>query len=123
LDPRHSRKDILKRVARGLIKDAGLSDAEVDRIMELYSKWDQLRSVMKVTPFSEKEILLKLAKEVEEIDFALQDAWKMSRDKRYHTLWFQVPHCICPKEENWNAAGTERQHKNPNCPLHGQEED
>jgi hypothetical protein len=63
--------------------------------------------------------LHEMAKEIDEIDFELQDGWGFDRDKRYHTWWYRLPKCTCPKMDNKDRLGTDYCIINRDCPLHG----
>lgn len=63
--------------------------------------------------------LHKLADELTEIEFKLQDAWKFDRDASFHSWWFQSPKCTCPKLDNQERIGTGYFIVNESCLLHG----
>lgn len=106
-----------------LIKQQGLIEEEVDLVVDIHVRLEQLFAEMKATPVSEKEKLRKMAQEVTEIDFSLQVAWKFPRNERFHSWWFRAPHCICPKLDNWDRVGTKQKVVNLSCPVHGDDVD
>lgn len=61
----------------------------------------------------------QLAERVEHLEFELQKAWKFTPDKKFHSWWFQVPTCKCPKLDNLDSLGTGFCVISGNCPLHG----
>jgi len=63
--------------------------------------------------------LKELAKQITDIEYCLQDAWKFERDIKNHTLWFNAPKCTCPKIDNMDDLGSGFAHMASDCPLHG----
>ena len=63
--------------------------------------------------------LKKLAEKITDIDFDLQEAWGFERDEKFHTWWYRLPKCICPKIDNRDCVGTVLRYTSHDCPLHG----
>jgi len=62
----------------------------------------------------------KIVPLMEELEFRMQKAWKFEQDRNKHSWWFQVPHCTCPKIDNWEGCSFGRRIINSSCPVHGE---
>jgi len=62
----------------------------------------------------------KIVPLMEELEFRLQKVWKFEQDRNKHSWWFQVPHCTCPKIDNWEGCSVGRRIINSACPVHGE---
>lgn len=57
---------------------------------------------------------------VQEIEFALQEAWNFKPDANYHSHWKRIPGCSCPKMDNDDPVYFGRgKIINQVCPVHG----
>lgn len=61
----------------------------------------------------------RVAQMVEDLDYRLQELWGFPLDKAYHTYWYQINGCTCPKMDNQETLGTGRKWINQSCPFHG----
>ena len=77
-----------------------------------YKLFDQIREE------EDPKILHELAKQLESIEFELQDAWGFERDANYHTWWYRTPKCTCGRMDNMDALGTPYKNIDSGCPLH-----
>jgi len=68
---------------------------------------------------NDKNFLRQCAKEVEELEFQLQESWKFEKDKNYHRYWWTLPKCTCPKMDNEDRFGTDYHVYSSDCPIHG----
>lgn len=93
-----------------LIEKQGLDQSQVDQIKELHCQKDELYD--KIEASGDPEIL----KEIEEIEYKLQDAWGFERNSMYHRHW-EVPGCSCPAMDGADDIGF-RKHYSLACPLH-----
>lgn len=101
-----------------LAKTRALTDDAIEQIKELHLGRTMLISAMEDTSPHDKEELRRLAKEIEQCDYLLQDAWGFPQDSNYH-YWWRVPHCRCPLHENTERYGTPYRVVNEKCPVHG----
>lgn len=62
--------------------------------------------------------LRECAARMEEIEFELQKAWGFTPSREFHTYWYQVPHCTCPKLDNKDNVGTSLRIIGDDCPIH-----
>ena len=104
-----------------LIKKQGLDPERVKRLQELHAYRKQVFADMELE--TDPAALRAFAVRVESIEFQLQEAWGFVQDAQKHSWWFQVPHCQCPKIDNWERVGTGQRIINGDCPVHGFEED
>lgn len=62
------------------------------------------------------------ARLVEGLEFELQGLWGFEQNKNYHSWWFKVPYCRCPKKENADPIYFGRRIVISNCSIHWREE-
>ena len=105
------------RLNERLIIQKGLSEAEVEQILRLHEYKLTIRGKMKALPPNNPKIRA-YAKELEQLEFLLQEAWKFPRDANFHRFW-EMPHCTCPKMDNEDAYPSGYYVKNLSCPVHG----
>lgn len=63
--------------------------------------------------------LRKQAKELEKLEFAMQEAWKFEKSANFHTWWYHAPQCNCPRMDNEDRFGTKYRIIREDCPVHG----
>lgn len=105
-----------------LIEKQGLTEEEVQVVLNLHERLDALFEKMsQLDPSCSEQLneLTQLAQQVEDIEFAMQKAWKFEQSKDHHTWWYRAPHCRCPKLDNDDAFGTPYHITRQDCPLHG----
>ena len=90
-------------------------------ILELHSLRHKYMHAMRKTDVKEQGVLQTLAQYIENVEFQLQEAWGFGRNVNFHSYWYRVPHCTCPKLDNKDSFGTAIRHINENCPVHGGE--
>jgi len=100
------------------IKNKGIDADGVAKIEEIHAKRIDLFN--RIEKEIDVEKLHEMAKEINDIDFALQDAWGFSKDIKYHTWWYRLPKCKCPKMDNRERVGTDSRIISSDCPLHGE---
>ena len=105
------------RLNERLILQQNLSESEVAEILRLHEYKLTIRSKMKALPPDNPKIKA-YAKDLEQIEFLLQDAWKFPRDANFHRFW-ETPHCSCPKMDNADAWPSGYYVKALDCPVHG----
>lgn len=106
------------RLNERLVLQQKLSESEVAEILRLHEYKLTIRAKMKALPPDNPKIKA-YAKDLEQIEFLLQDAWKFERNINYHKFW-EAPHCTCPKMDNDDAWPTGYYVKNFGCPVHGE---
>ena len=62
----------------------------------------------------------KLADELEQNEYRLQDLWNLGHNRDYHIHWWKVPGCTCPKQVNATARGKGYRVEDKDCPFHGE---
>lgn len=80
-----------------------------------------LEVIKKMEKETDKNVLRQYAKDVTTIEFSLQKAWKFKEDARFHSFWYKLPHCTCPKMGNEDMRGSDCVIYDRGCILHGQE--
>lgn len=104
---------------QALIAKQGLTLSEVLTIEELH-KTKQLL-IWRMKHSKKPETLRRLADEVTEVEYKLQDAWKFPRDKNFHKFW-ELPGCSCPLHDNCERWGTGYAVYSQDCLIHGWEQ-
>lgn len=94
-----------------LIERQGLTQGEVLILCRIHDKKDLIFE--KIKKARSKKMYTQLSEELEQIEFAMQRAWKFDEDRKHHTWWCQVPKCKC---QNLNREEARR--INPACPIH-----
>lgn len=105
------------RLNERLILQKNLSESEVEQILRLHEYRLTIRAKMRALP-SDNPKVKAYAKDLEQIEFLLQDAWKFERNINYHKFW-EAPHCTCPKMDNEDAWPSGYYVKALDCPVHG----
>ena len=101
-----------------LILQQKLSESEVAEILRLHEYKLTIRAKMKALPPDNPKIKA-YAKDLEQVEFLLQDAWKFERNIHYHKFW-EAPHCTCPKMDNDDAWPSGHYVRHLGCPVHGE---
>lgn len=97
-----------------LAQEKNLTWKQMQEIMRLHTERVDVFKQMKKTKSLKK--LIKLAIEIEQIEYRLQDAWKFERNRVSHTHWNRIPECMCK-----NYPGGER-FFDSSCRIHQSEE-
>ncbi len=72
----------------------------LDLIKDLHVQRLALEDLMKnLNPKTQQKVLKEAAKEWEDNQRALQNAWHFPQNDNYIRFW-DVPHCACPKMDN-----------------------
>jgi len=103
---------------QSLIAKQGLTLSELITIEELH-KTKQLL-IWRMKHSKKPETLRRLANEITEIEYQLQDAWKFPRDVNFHRFW-ELPGCVCPVADNRERWGSGYSIHSQDCPIHGWE--
>ena len=106
------------RLNERLILQQNLSESEVAEILRLHEYKLTIRAKMKALPPDNPKIKA-YAKDLEQVEFLLQDAWKFERNIHYHKFW-EAPHCTCPKMDNDDAWPSGHYVRHLGCPVHGE---
>ena len=62
--------------------------------------------------------LRRLAVQVHEVEFKLQDLWKFERNKNFHKFW-EYPKCTCPTLDNYDRYPYGYYVHSGECLIHG----
>lgn len=92
----------------------------LDTIKDLKTTYRKLyKTFDKIEECKDSKDIPKLIKDVEEIEFELQELWGFELDEKFHRYWMDCPGCSCPKMDNMDALGTGIRVTSSNCVLHG----
>lgn len=105
---------------KGLIKTQGLSEDDVAELNTLHETKDNVFLFMDLLdPIKENKKLRLYGRLIESVEFNMQRIWKFDQNVAYHSWWYQVPHCKCPKMDNADPMYPYKIINN-NCPIHGE---
>jgi hypothetical protein len=62
--------------------------------------------------------LRTMAALLESLEFDMQRVWKFPQDRSFHSWWFRIPHCQCPKMDNADPIYFGNRIFSGNCPVH-----
>jgi hypothetical protein len=85
-----------------LVERQALTDAEITEIVRLHNVRENVfKELESLNPTIDTRMVTVCVSMIENLEFALQRAWRFTEDKAMHTWWFMSPHCTCPKNDNW----------------------
>lgn len=101
----------------------GCDDREMWLITDAHTRRIAIFKQMSNTPREDIRQLRSLAYSVECIEYELQGYWHFKQDRDFHTFWFKMPHCSCPKMDNADSMYFGRRITVQGCPFHWTEDD
>jgi len=104
-----------------MVVQQNITNEEIEYLKSLHILKDALFEYMEDLNVETNLRKLHIAvKCLELIEFRMQEKWHFEQDANKHSWWFQVPHCTCPVDDNWERwFGNAERVVNQNCPLHG----
>lgn len=67
---------------------------------------------------TDRLFIRSIAKDIEQIEYKLQEVWGFDIDSKYHIFW-EYPKCTCPKLDNRDRYPNGYYIIDVHCPLHG----
>jgi len=58
-------------------------------------------------------------KRIEEVEYKLQQLWKLPKNPNYHRHWLNIKGCTCPYHDNIDVLGTGFKAFDTECKWHG----
>lgn len=107
-----------------LLRRQHINPAEEELILTLHRMRQELfdfASTLEPTDTQDRPVLKQLPAILEPIEYAMQRAWKFEESKAFHTWWYRMPNCHCPRMDNDDMQGVEQSVINLSCPIHGKE--
>jgi len=104
-----------------LAEAQGLTPMGIDLLVALHMEKDTLLKIaddLDVCIPDHLDSLRGLVKEMEVIEYAMQDAWGWEQSSSHHTHWMSFPQCMCPKMDNRDWMYSGRKIITSACPLH-----
>ena len=96
-----------------------LLEEDIKKLLIIYEKINILINHMsKLNPIKNKKELIDLYNKWTNYQFTLQDLWKFPRDATFHRD-YELPHCTCPKIDNYERLGTIYRVRTEGCIYHG----
>lgn len=105
----------------GFIKKQNRTEKDIDIIAEHHAHLHLLFAEIEALD-PKTTNLSGYADLVEQMEFALQEAWGFDINRDYHSWWYKVPHCKCPRMDNEDNYGTQYRIIRGDCPVHGAED-
>lgn len=99
-----------------LILRQGLGAPEVRILKALHAEKLKYFDLMKST--DDSALLKQYAKEIESIEFQMQEAWHFEKDASKHG-WDRVPKCVCATSPNIHYSEQQGRYIDAGCPVHG----
>lgn len=106
-------------INEALVEERNVRGNSVERIKEIHEQLDVI--FKNIDTYVENIGYKAVAELVTDLDYQLQDNWGYARDKSWHTYWYKIPGCTCPKMDNAETRGVGRDWINMHCPFHGVE--
>lgn len=94
-----------------LLREQHVSKDAQRQIIHIHHKLDHI----KYNP----ELYLNPVKEIENLEYKLQELWNFKIDKSFHTHKFQIKGCTCPTLDNSSMYGSGLFWVNGKCKWHG----
>lgn len=104
-----------------LLKSRNVSEENEQRLIRKHEMLMEVFDLMNQLNPDETDDLLELkeyVKIVESIETLLQISWGFTVDEKFHSWWYRVPHCNCPKMDNDDYVGHKYRIYNGDCKLH-----
>lgn len=98
-----------------MIEENKVSDEAVSK---MDTKYDELHTLLNASYCCEdNETIKALGREVERVEFELQELWNFPIDSNYHRYWLDLKGCCCPKD-NLDPIYFGQGRIINNCPIH-----
>lgn len=97
-------------------RERGVSEEELQTMQKIY----ELLYEILARPFGKNRTHKQAVQLVEALEFTLQLFWKFDICRGYHSYWYRLDGCECPKRDNSDIAFAGRRVINQNCPFHGE---
>ena len=99
-----------------LLKSKG-KEHNLNKLKEVYIELFKIFEKMENT--NKPIILYRLNKNIETIEYKLQELWGFDKNSDFHRYWFMCPKCTCPQLDNHDMIGTGQRYYGNECPIHG----
>ena len=99
------------------IRKQGTNEKTVTKIEKKHVERIMIFQLMEATENARK--LKLMAKEIDRIDYEFQELWGFKKNSKYHTWWYRVPKCACPKIDNGDPMFFGRRIISGECIIHG----
>ena len=96
-----------------LVKERNISVENMNKIENIHSQLDLLL----------KHPTDNVVKEIQQLEYQLQELWKFPKDSDYHTHWYKIHDCSCPDMDNYDLSGLDKRWINSKCKYHGEMDD
>lgn len=104
-----------------LVEKQGLTQHDVDMLFDLHRTVNGVKQKISIAAKTgDKEKRNSFLKELEYLEFDMQEVWKFPLDSSYHTHWLDIDGCSCPSMDNHDMLGVAWRVINRDCPIHGE---
>jgi hypothetical protein len=104
-----------------LIVQQDLSDDDVAELEHLHNVREQLFDIADDCDLDDPAsvaTLRTMADLLESLEYNMQRVWKFPQNSNFHSWWFQIPHCSCPKLDNQDWIGHPNRVYSGTCIVH-----
>lgn len=103
-----------------LAQSKGLSEETVRLLVQTHIRLRRMFWIAsRITHRDERK---RIGAIVQKIEFKLQRLWGFKQDPNFHSWFFRIPGCTCPKMDNQERIGTGYFIRTLDCPFHGEPE-
>lgn len=102
-----------------LLKEQGVGEQARNEIIKLTNELTKI--IRHPKQFTDSPLLA--VKEVELLEYKLQRLWNFEQNAAFHSYWFLLDGCICPKLDNEDRFGSVERVYNSECKFHGKNPD
>jgi len=119
LDKKDLRELMRETLNENLIRDLKISPEGIERLTDLYTEKHLLLQKARKLAIKEEYVeIRKLAKDLTEIEFQLQETYGLDKNLSWHKFW-ECPACACPVYQNLLEYPSDNYLVNSKCPIHG----
>ena len=104
-----------------LVEKQTLTPQDVEELETLHEYRERMFDKMAnldPTDDEDKDTLILYSHLLESLEYNMQRVWKFPQNKDFHSWWFRVPYCTCPKMDNADPLYFGSQIISGDCPVH-----
>lgn len=98
-----------------LADERGLTGEEKNALVALYQSMETVLNKPYEVCSSPKDV----SRYIQSLEYEMQELWKFDTDSDFHSYWFLVKGCQCPKLDNKDLIGSRMSYIDASCPYHG----
>ena len=91
---------------------------ELEGLHEIRARMFEKMAELDSTNNDDKDTLKLYSQLLESLEYNMQRVWKFDQDRNYHSWWYRVPYCTCPKMDNGDPLYFGNRIFRHDCPVH-----